>query len=79
MYPTWIRLNTKPKLLRRSLKYQDKGTLTKDIYDNKKHNVDIVKIYGHLVISDTNINHNMDMNSKMVQKHRPTTPIVTVK
>ena len=52
--------------------------MTKDIYDNKKYDVDIAKIYGHLVISATNLNH-MAMNSKMVQKHRPTALIVIVK
>ena len=52
--------------------------MTEDICDNKRHDVDIAKIYGQLVISATNLSH-MAMNSKRVQKHRPAAPIVIVK
>ena len=78
MYPTWIRLDTKQQLLRRCLKYQDNGTLTKDICDNKRHDVDIVNIDGHVFISTTNISH-IAMKLKTVQKHQPTALIMMIK
>ena len=46
--------------------------------NNKRPTVDIVKIYGHMVINATNISH-MVMKSKRVQKNRLVSSIMTGK
>ena len=72
MSQTWIRLDVRPKLLKRNFKNQDKGTLTRVIYDNKKQNANTVEKVGHQVTSPTILNH-MAMKLKKVQKHPPVT------